>query len=386
MLPLSAGTPDISNEGGHVFFVKGMSPQFDRYIDRASRSDQSWMRQHFFRMVSYSPSFDKNSAWYPDAWFYFDAYAMYRHREPGGTNLAVEHPEWILGDTKNYPSYIPWGCSGSPEGCPQYAADVSNPEYQRWWIDSAKRTLNQARYKGVWIDDVNMDFRVSDVHGNFVTPIDRNTHHEMREQAWRKYFAEFLENIRKALPGVEIVHNAIWYAGGELRDRNPEVRREIAAADWIYIEKGVNDNGLTANGKWSLTELLAYVDRVHALGKSVVIGNLDGEDQSTAARLYTLANYFLISSGRDAVCDWRMGVVPQEWRPELSVELGAPLDKRKEWNHLVRRDFVNGIVLVSGPENPTVSVRLEKSYKTLYGSDTSSVTLAAKQATILLAK
>ena len=44
-------------------------------------------------------------------------------------------------------------------------------------------------------------------------PIDPRTGQAMTEADWRRYMAEFTEQIRAALPGKEIVHNAIWFAG-----------------------------------------------------------------------------------------------------------------------------------------------------------------------------
>ena len=48
--------------------------------------------------------------------------------------------------------------------------------------------------------------------------------------------------VRAALPGAEIVHNAMWFDG----DTDPDVARELHAADVVEIERGVKDGGITA--------------------------------------------------------------------------------------------------------------------------------------------
>ena len=107
--------------------------------------------------------------------------------------------------------YIPYGCDNG--SCPQYAGDPGNPDFRNWWISNAKRVLSHG-YKGLWIDDANLVFRVSDGNGNFRAPHDPRTGQDMTEDAWRGYVAGFLQQIRSSIPDTELVHNSIWFAGG----------------------------------------------------------------------------------------------------------------------------------------------------------------------------
>ena len=107
--------------------------------------------------------------------------------------------------------------------------------------------------------------------------------------------ADFMAQIRRALPGAEIVHNALWFAG----DDDPQVRRQLLAADLIEIERGFEDAGLTGgDGRYGFGTLLGFIDRRHADGQGVI---LDGGARSATQRMYGLASYFLVSSGRDAL-------------------------------------------------------------------------------------
>jgi len=64
-------------------------------------------------------------------------------------------------------------------------------------------------YRGLWVDDVNLDWRVSDGNGNFVAPIDPRTGHAMTRPDWQRYFAEFTEQVYTAFPHNEIADNAL---------------------------------------------------------------------------------------------------------------------------------------------------------------------------------
>jgi hypothetical protein len=380
---VSADESPSSPDAGKVLLLKRSTPQFDSYTQDPSATLRSWMDAHFGRMLVYSPYFDSRTSWYSRGWVYIDSYAIYRDPSPGSPDIFHTHPDWILHDAAGRPLFIPWGCGGAL-GCPQAAADLSIPDFRRWWIDSAAQQLGRGSYAGVFIDDVNLDWRVSDSSGNFVNPVDRSTGSAMTEDQWRANFAAFLEQVRSELPGIEIVHNAIWYAGGGQRQANPAVQRQIGAADWVEIEHGVNDSGLTGgNGQWSLRALFDYIDSVHAAGKSVVIDGAGGQNPTPASLEYALACYLLVSTGRDALGDGG-AATPDSWWPGFDVQLGAPVGPRTDWSGLMRRDFTGGMALVNEPSAKPVTVTLGGRYSRLDSSVVDAVTLAGGEGAVLL--
>jgi hypothetical protein len=356
---------------GTVKFVKRTDSSFDHFTSNPTPEFAAWMNSKFWRAEVFSPYFDNKTGWYGRGWAYRDLYALYK-----GSSYAAAHSSWILRDATGNPLFIPWGCSGG--SCPQYAADVGNPEFRASWIASAKAELAKG-YAGLWIDDVNLDFRVGNGEGQFVDPIDPRTDQPMSEPAWREYMATFVEEIRHALPGAEIVHNSIWYAGGPERDGNPSVQREIASADYINLERGVNDAGLAGgDGEWSLQALLGFIDRVHAGGRGVI---LDGGDGSATGREYSLASYFEISTGNDGV---GLGcMTPENWWSGFDVDLGAAQGPRTNWQGLLRRDFANGMALVNEPQAPTRTVALPVAMLTTGDTIVQSVSLAGGQGAVL---
>jgi len=291
---------------------------------------------------------------------------------------VTQHPEWILKDANGNRLYIPWGCSNGT--CPQYAADTSNPGYRQWWISQAAAIVPKG-YKGIFVDDVNMNFQVSNGYGNLVVPIDPNTGTLMSWDNWRKYMAGFMQQIRSAFPTSEIVHNSIWYSGPSgVRDQDPYIQQQIAAANYQNIEFGVNDGGLTGGtGIWSLNSLLGYIDRLHAVNRAAIISGIPLDSTS---REYALANYCAVSAVADGLDD--TVTTPDNWWAGFDVNLGSPLTARTKWNNLARRDFTGGMVLVNPPQSPAITVTLPGTYKRVDGTQVNSVTLQASQGAVLL--
>lgn len=374
---LASSPPAWAQNGqaaGAVNLFRTTNASSNPYTDAPSTTTQSWLQSHFWGMLTYSPYFDSKLSWYPNGFAYIDSYAIYT-----GSAIATQHPEWILTDGQGNKLYIPWGCSNGT--CPQFAADFSNAAFRHWWISQAQN-LALIGYAGLFVDDVNMDFRVSDGTGTFVDPIDVNTGAPMTEENWRFYLAHFMAQLHAVLPDTPIIHNSIWYAGPPgVADLDPNIQIEISAATYINIEFGVNDSGLTGgNGAWSLNAVLGYIDRLHTAGKSVIIGGVPSDQVSQE---YATANYYLISSGQDALGSTLL--TPANWWNGFGTTLGAPSGSRYTWNGLLRRDYTGGMVLVNPPQAPLITVMLPGPYQSIDGgSPVSSVTLGPSQGAVLL--
>ncbi len=358
---------------GTVRFFVATDSGFDRWTARPNKRQQEWMRSHYSRMLSFSPYFDSRLSWYPDAWVYVDAYAIYTNSQQ-----AEKNSEWILRDASGSELYIPWGCSGGK--CPQFAADFGNPDFQDWWISKVEK-LYAKGYRGIFVDDVNLEWRISNNSGDITKPIDPRTGAEMTLADYRRYFAELMERLRDALPDAEIAHNAIWFASPA---DDPFIIRQMQAADYLVLERGVSDGGIRAgDGKYGFNSFLAYIDRAHALGASVIM--LDDDDDSKQTRDYELAFYYLVNQGKDMLSadGDRDRMAPGRFWSGYLTDLGAALGPRHEWQSLLRRDFECGMVLLNGPDMPEVTVRLDGSYQDLSGKTVSSVTLNSASGEVL---
>ena len=347
---------------GSVNFMRTAEGSFDAFTSSPTVAQQDWMKAHYWRMRAYAPYFDSRLSWSPKAWAYQSAYAI----NPGSA-VDTQHPEWILRDAAGNKLYLPFACSGGK--CSQYAADIGNPAYRQWWLAQSRANLAKG-YAGLYIDDVNLYRKVSNGLGAQVDPIDPRTGTVLTEPTWQRYLGDQMQEVRTAFPTTEIVHNAIWFAG----DTTADQLRVNRAADLINLERGVNDAGVTGGiGKWSVQKLLAFADRRQDEGHGVVF---DATSTTAAGRLYGLAAYFLVSSGRDGLGN-NQGGTPTDWWTGYDVDLGAPLAGRYLWNGLIRRDFQGGFVLVNEPGAVTRTVTLPAGSRDLTGTTQTSQALSA---------
>ncbi len=338
-----AKTDDRS--AGSVRFVNDAASDFDRFTRAPSTSRKRWMRRHYYRQRVYSPYFDQRSRWFRRGWVYRDLYAIYK-----GSVLARRRPEWILRDEHGRRLYIPFDCNGS--SCPQYAGDIGNPAFRRYWIRRARRALDDGSYAGLHVDDVNMALRVGNRDGEAVPPVDQRNGRPMTLTAWRRLVARFVTQIRSAFPHHEISHNPIWFVSDDRW-----VRQAYDAADWINLEQGVTDDGLTeGDGRFGLETFLAHVDRLHELGKHVVFDSYAG---TRASAEYNLAAYLLVNGKSDGIRTEYRHTPRGWWASAYDLALGAADGPRYEWNGLLRRDFKRGYVLVNQPDRPAATVTTE---------------------------
>jgi hypothetical protein len=364
-----AGPATATPIDGVVRFFQVANSAFDGFTRAATPASCGWMRSRYARMLVYAPYFDSRLGCFGDAWVYKDLYAIYP-----GSPLAAAHPEWILRDASGHQLFIPYGCGGGT--CPQLAADVGSPAFRAQWIAEAKATLGKG-YRGLFVDDVNMLVsRVSDGNGRPVPPVDPRTGRAMTEGDWRRALADFTAQIRAAFPATELVHNALWFAGRE----DPDVVRQLDSASVVNLERGVNDDGLRGgSGEYGFDTFLAYVDWLHARGKTVIF---DGGARTKAEREYGLAAYLLVSAGGDYLGNDRGGR-PDDWWPAYEVSLGASLGPRHAWNGLLRRDFEGGMVLVNPPDAARRTVDLAREWRDLDGRPRANVTLEAAEGMVL---
>ena len=384
-LPATAeATSILSASEGHINFYKHTTSSDDTYTANPSPATTQFMNAHWPRLMTYSGYWDQSTklSWYPNAWVYQDSYAIYT--DPTNASFAQliqRHPDWILKDSNGNRLYINYACSGGT--CTQYAADLTNPNgFRAWWINQAQIYFSRnPAYKGLWIDDVNLDLsRVSDGNGNVVTPVDPTTGQSMTNQAWRTYFADFMAQVRAAFPAAEIIHNTLW----NLDWTDPDIQRQIQASDWINLERGVNDAGLTGGtGYWSLDRFLSFVDNVHANGKGVVFDGEAPMSDSDSAREYSAACFLLVSTGKDLIGD--SSQTPSYWWSGFSTDLGAAVNARYVWNNLLRRDFAGGMTLVNPPGSNSVTVTLPASLSRVTGFAVNTITLGPAQGAVLTA-
>jgi hypothetical protein len=365
-----AATPQL----GEPTLMLNAKSAFDPYVTEAAPRTQEFAQQRYWRMRAYPPFFDQALHWAAPTQFYKDLYAIYNPRQ---TELIEENPDWVLRDGAGEPLFIEWGCSSG--SCPQYAADIGSPEWRRHWIEEAAEELEKG-YVGIFIDDVNMEMRVSDGNGEFVRPIDPRTGAPMTDEDWRRYIAEFTEEIRAAFPAAEITHNAHWW----VEHSDPFVQRQIAAADAIELERGFSDDGLTpGRGAYGFLTFIDHVEWLHAQGKTVIYEPHEIADER--AREFELAGYFLLQQGTDAIAVDEDGeAYPDRWWHGWNADLGRPRGGLRTRDGVLQRRFSRGLVLLNQPDSASRRIDLERPYLRLSGRRAHSVRLGASRGLVLI--
>jgi hypothetical protein len=325
-----------------VSMVKNATSDFAiPWLTESTDAERSWMRSTYSRMRGYPPFQDAALSWGPPTDFYKDLYAIYRD-DADDRALMNEHPDWVLRDESGRDLYIPYGCSGGT--CPAYAADIGDPGWRAHWIAQARSELDKG-YAGIFIDNVNMDVMVGNGQGESVRPMDPRTGAPMTTADWRRYVAEFTEQIRAAFPGVAITHNAgQWWVSED----DPFYQREVAAADTVELERGFHDHGIgRGRGTFGYRTFVGHIQWLHDQGSAVV---LEPYLSNRRQALYEVSNYLLVRESGDAIAsDWRSD--PDNWWPGWSADLGAPEGPAYWWRRqgLWRRDYANGSAVVNPP-------------------------------------
>ena len=366
----AAAAPQI----GEPTLMLNAKSAFDPYVTEAAPQTQAFAQQRYWRMRAYPPFFDRALHWAAPTQFYKDLYAIYNPRQ---TELIEENPDWVLRDGAGEPLYVQYGCSGG--SCPQYAADIGSPQWRRHWIEEAAEELEKG-YVGIFVDDVNMEMRVSDGSGESVRPIDPRTGAPMTDEDWRRYIAEFTEEIRVAFPAAEITHNALWWAD----HADPFVQRQIAAADAIELERGFSDDGLTAGrGTYGFLTFIEHVEWLHAQGKTAIYEPHEIADER--AREFELAGYFLLQQGTDALAVDEDGeAYPDRWWHGWNADLGRPRGGLRIRDGFLQRRFSRGLVLLNQPDSASRRIDLERPYVRLSGRRVRSVRLGASRGLVLI--
>ena len=361
------------NEGDPNVFVFAKKP-FNEWTSEGRHWD--FMNANYESMVVWEPYWDQRLDDFADAIVYKDSYAI-KVDSQSDTRFR-EHPDWVLRDANGDPTYIPFGCSN---GCPQYAADLGNPEFVADWIAGVQDFVDRG-YTGLYIDDVNLLWRVGDVNGDSVIPIDPRTGQPMTLNAWRTNMVNFVETVRDTFPDIEIWHNVIWYADSPTFD-NAQIRRQIEAADVIHLERGMNDPGLKdGTTKYGMQTFMSFIDRVHGLGGNVAL--LDTHADTLKEQWFNLAGYFLINDGDDLVSteSWDL-VSPDNFFAGFDIDIGHALGDRKIVDGTIQREFTDGLVIMNEPRADPVTVQLDTTWHRQDGTPVTRVTLGTGEAIVL---
>ena len=148
-----------------MHFAKSADSTFDRFSYAPTPARQQWMRDKYWRMRAYSAVLRL-------AHRLVRARLVLQGRDGDLPGREPDSSDFYLRDAQGRKLYVWFDCGGG--SCPQFAGDIGSPAFRAHWIADAKR-MYQAGYKGLFVDDVNMELRISDGNGNLQWPVDPRT-------------------------------------------------------------------------------------------------------------------------------------------------------------------------------------------------------------------
>lgn len=359
-------------EGDLDVYVMAKTP----FNEWSSGGHWSWMNANYTSMVVWEPYWDSRLASFDDVNVYRNAYGI--KVNSSRDTRAADHPDWVLRTSNGNPVYLDFDCAG---GCPQYAADVGNPDYRAHWLSEVQRYVD-AGYRGLYIDDVNYLWRFAGQYGADIEPINPRTGEPLTLTEWQRDMTEFVEQVRAAFPHIEIWHNSIWYVDSP-DFTNPLIDRQIRAADVIQLERGMNDPGLKrGTSKFGMQTFMEFIDRVHANGTAV--GLLDEHATDSRGQWFNIAGALLVNTGNDLVTteDWPV-IAPTGFFEGFNIDLGNALGPRRVVDDTIQREFTDGLVIMNEPRANPVTVDLDDPWITPAGERVTSVSLDGAEAIVL---
>lgn len=326
---------NIPQFAGKVRLVRTDSADFNSFSASSDTSVQQSVSSLFQRLLVYSPGFDSKLSWYNRGWLYTSLYGI------PVSEVGPHNEGFILKDSSGGRLYIDSGV---------YAANVLDSNFRSYWIKEVRSSM-QKGYKGIFINDVNLNFKVADSSGAAAVAFHNGV--EISLQQWQYGVAIFSEEINQGFPGAEIVHSSVWSADSAADFASDAQTRVINSARLQYIAGGIREAGITAGttGLMTISQHKKYIDRVHALGKSVVLA---GVPPLAADREFSLAYYYLFSNGADFIAD--ESVTPGNVWAGYNIDLGTPSGPAVRDNGLWSRSFSKGAVFLSETGTPSIIV------------------------------
>ena len=281
-------------------FIYAKSP-WDPYTLEPTGKYRNWFQWRASLMCGWSPWFDPVVKWHPgETGVYLDAYAIYNNTPSKPTDTAVLHPEWIAVDAAGNKLYIPWNCANGM--CPQCAANIRHQGFIAAQIQQIAGFMKLG-YQTIFLDDVNLEPRVSNGNGNFVLPANCPD-----AQSWAGAFAQFVQALRTACPSAQFIHNSIWFSS------QPQalIDKQIKAATLIACERGFGDANLNPT---TFQAFMSFIDHVHSLDRNVL------QDEYTKDNLaFKIACFLLMYEPGDLMCVENL--FPDAWDSKMDVAFG----------------------------------------------------------------
>lgn len=338
-LPVAIANPlaidNVAQFAGKVRLVRSDSADFNSFSSSLDSAVQQSINSLFQRLLVFSPGFDSKLNWYNRGWVFTSLNGI------PASELSSENDPFILRDSAGNRLYI------EPN---VYAANVLDSNFRSYWLNKVRALISKG-YKGIFINDVKLKFAAVNSSGTGTSAVHNGL--EISAQQWQSGVAIFAEEIAFNFPGAEIVHNSDWSADSANDFSSDAQTRLINSARIQYMAGGIREAGITAGtlGLNTIVQHKKYIDRVHTLKKSIVLG---GVPTSLTDKEFSLAYYYLFTDGTDFIFD--ENVHPGSVWTGYNIDLGTPSGPAVRDNGLWIRYFSKGAVFLSEAGTPNLSL------------------------------
>jgi hypothetical protein len=274
------------------------------------------------------------------------------------------HADWFLTD--------PAGSRLSSYYFPQaWMMDVGNAGYQARWLSNVLTDLRSGGWDGVVLDDTNADMSWH-LHGRTIARYPTSA-------SWRTATRSMLANVGPALRGAGFLAipnlSTPWAS---------DYDAQATWSDWIQFTSGAIQEyyskwGSTSSG-WFAGNDWTYRQRFQTLTEQagkIFLGVTYAPKGDARSMAYARANFLLFdepANGGALIFEATDPEAQDPYSPSWTADVGSPVGPRFQVGSAWRRNFTGGTVVVN-PTTSTLTVDLGRSYTTLGGSTTSSVTL-----------
>ena len=312
---------------------------------------------------------------------------------PAGDNVVDQHPSWFLHTASGS---VVYDASIGPSAS---VMDPANPGWIAYRQQELQWYVDNFGYNGVFFDDIFPSLQAATYNA---TPIDPRTGKYYTDSEWASDVTGFLAAMKSALGSNKLFINTM-NTGAEYYANEAAENSYIAHADGA-IEEGFmqwyNATGPRSEAGW--LQDVNSIAAVAAQGK-IPVGWTDEATYQTPAQinqtgLYSLSSYLLGAgdaaqryymfqdyqppSGYVDPCDGQCQPADPNW----TLPIGDPTGPYYQSGGVFGRNYTGGLVLVNPTDSGTsYTVSLGGTYRTPGGQVVTSVTLAPKTGTILIA-
>ena len=319
------------------------------------------------------------------------------------------YPQSFSGHTlkdwqSQHPSWIVYRCDGQTpaydrSGEPSVPLDFSNPAVQAYGLREAQAALARGA-AGIAVDNftfTNYEGRCGVHRGGVWTKLgypglfQRNSKYVNDMVAWLQAVHS---GLRKFYPHASLAINTNIIASGLAN-----LKRAAPYVDVLFDESGFTSYGtqnLTGVAWQQEVDALEYLNRVERA--FVVNGIVDAPSDPAVTPdqiNWVLGNYLLVKGGHSytyiyARGDSGTGSSPNGYgtfydRPQYHVPIGHPIAKREQRDGLQLRRYSGGLAIVNPSPSQSHTMRLDATYRDMFGRTYNSVTLPPARAVVLLA-